>query len=88
MVKPREKRRPMERRYAKRNTRSIYKYMDETMANLLELAEIFEKQHPPEAQMLRVIAKVILHAQQLLSRWYEHVWGRVPKGWYTVEEEG
>jgi len=83
MTKPRSTSRRFQRKYAKREARRIYRYMDETMSCLLELADVFQEQHPPEAQMLSVCAKVVLEAQKMLARWYAHVWGSEPSDWYA-----
>ena len=72
-----------ERRYMKRNIRSIYQRMDKNMLELRELAAIFEPVHPPEAAALVTIASIELQAQTLLSTWYGIVWGSPPDDWYT-----
>ena len=72
-----------ERRYMKRNIRSIYQRMDKNMLELREIAAIFEPVHPEEASVLVVIAQIELQAQSTLSKWYGAVWGSPPNDWYT-----
>lgn len=72
----------MQRKYAKRNTKSIYRHMDCVMEELIELAAIFDPQHPDLGDALRLMAKVILQAQSMLAKWYTKVWGSVPSNWY------
>lgn len=72
-----------ERRYMKRNIRSIYQRMDKNMGDLREIAALFEPVHPKEAHVLEVIAAMELQAQTILSKWYGSVWGSAPTDWYT-----
>ena len=73
-----------ERRYMKRNIRSVYQRMDKNMSDLREIAAIFEPVHPEEAAVLEVIAQIELQAQTALSQWYGVVWGSAPDDWYTA----
>lgn len=72
-----------ERRYMKRNIRSIYQRMDKNMGDLREIAALFEMVHPEEAKVLEVVAEMELRAQSILSKWYGVVWGASPTDWYT-----
>lgn len=75
----------MDRRYAKRQMRAIYRTLDKAMASLILIAKGFEKTHPIEAKALRTISTVILSAQGMVVNWYEKVWGSPPSNWYIKE---
>ena len=70
-----------DRRYAKRNMRSAYRHMDTVMDILLTMKRMFEDDHPDLAQQLDVICQTQLFVQQMVSKWYENVWGTVPGNW-------
>lgn len=69
-------------RWAKRKARRLYRRMDTTMEQVLELGEIFEKDHPEHMAVLESIAKTILIAQANLTTFYKLTWGRLPGDWY------
>ena len=71
-----------DRRWAKRKARRLYRRMDNTMTQVLELKEAFEPDHPDYASMLDGIAKMILQVQDFVSAFYKLAWGHVPTDWY------
>ena len=71
----------MDRRYAKRKTRALWRNLDAAMADMLDLSAAFEADHPREGEAMQNIASIVLYAQSLLSDWYALVWGDVPSDW-------
>lgn len=72
-----------QRKYAKRKARQTYRHMDTVMANLLELGELFEKDHPDLTESLTAIAQAVHMIQITLENWYTQVWGKAPNDWYS-----
>lgn len=71
------------RRWAKRKARRIYCRMDGTMAQLLELADVFKEQHPDISLKVETIAVCIARCQLLLCNFYRETWGNEPDNWYS-----
>lgn len=71
------------RRWAKRKTRRLYRRMDDTMAQLLDLKKLFDPDHPELGEVLDMVAKTVLVAQDLLSKFHLAAWGNIPGDWYT-----
>lgn len=71
----------MERKYAKRKARRVYDHMDKTILYCLDLADTFGEGYELESRGILAIDKLILAAQNMLYRWYTHVWGKAPDAW-------
>lgn len=71
------------RRYAKRRTRAVYRALDRTMEDALELSAMFAFDHPEHAKLLEAIAAMTLEVQKQVANFYKITWGFVPGDWYS-----
>lgn len=69
-------------RRAKRTSRSMYRQMDKLMRMLLELKDVFTKDHPEMGAVVEQCAVGINLSQDLLVMLYVAAWGTEPSDWY------
>ena len=72
------------RRYAKRNTRSLYLNMDRALSKILALHDIFDDdRHAKHVELLTLLAQMQVQVQQGVVAFYRHAWGEEPGDWYA-----
>ena len=63
----------------KRKLAQSYNLLDNALVYIRELEEIFRPVHPKHADMLVLIANVIIQAQEFMMQFWEISWGKRPR---------
>jgi len=72
------------RRYAKRNTRSLYQNMDRSLSKIQALREMFDDdRHAKHVELLTLIAQMLIQVQEGVVAFYRQAWGVEPDDWYA-----
>ena len=72
------------RRYAKRNTRSLYQNIDRSLSKIQGLVEIFDDdRHTQHVELLALIAQMLIQVQGGVVAFYRQAWGDEPGDWYA-----
>jgi len=72
------------RRYAKRNTRSLYQNIDRSLSKVQALRDIFDdNRHAKHVELLTLIAQMMIQVQEGVVAFYRQTWGSEPGDWYA-----
>ena len=72
------------RRYAKRNTRSLYQNMDRSLSKIQALRDMFDDdRHAKHVELLTLIAQMMIQVQEGVVAFYRQTWGSEPGDWYA-----